>query len=327
MFALVGAGGRPAALVGAGGGGWRWSWSGRPGAPGSSARSPAAASTTRTASPAGRAERITARARPAGRGRARALLQPTRRPSTTRRSADPVDRHRRRGCAARPEVAERHQPTTTTQAPALVSTDRHATYAAIQLRDGDEDAKLADLDGDAARRWPPPGAADRGRRRSSPSSTTPTRRSSEDITRAELLSLPILLVLLIFIFRGLVAAADPAARRRCSPSSARSSRSGCSTRSPTSRSSPLNVITMLGLGMAIDYALFVVSRFREELAAGARHRRRRSRAPWPPPAVPSGLRPHRRARPGQPADLPAWRSCDRWRSAAWPPCWSPCSPR
>ena len=29
-----------------------------------------------------------------------------------------------------------------------------------------------------------------------------------------------------------------------------------------------NVITMLGLGMAIDYALFVVSRFREELAAG-----------------------------------------------------------
>jgi RND superfamily putative drug exporter len=29
-----------------------------------------------------------------------------------------------------------------------------------------------------------------------------------------------------------------------------------------------NVITLLGLGMAIDYALFVVSRFREELAAG-----------------------------------------------------------
>jgi len=30
----------------------------------------------------------------------------------------------------------------------------------------------------------------------------------------------------------------------------------------------LNIITILGLGLAIDYALFVVSRFREELAAG-----------------------------------------------------------
>ena len=30
----------------------------------------------------------------------------------------------------------------------------------------------------------------------------------------------------------------------------------------------VNIITLLGLGMAIDYALFIVSRFREELAAG-----------------------------------------------------------
>ena len=31
----------------------------------------------------------------------------------------------------------------------------------------------------------------------------------------------------------------------------------------------LNIITLLGLGLAIDYALFVVTRFREELARGA----------------------------------------------------------
>lgn len=30
----------------------------------------------------------------------------------------------------------------------------------------------------------------------------------------------------------------------------------------------INIITLIGLGMAVDYALFVVSRFREELAAG-----------------------------------------------------------
>ncbi len=28
----------------------------------------------------------------------------------------------------------------------------------------------------------------------------------------------------------------------------------------------VNVITLLGMGLAIDYALFVISRFREELA-------------------------------------------------------------
>src|SRR5213078_2723298 len=30
----------------------------------------------------------------------------------------------------------------------------------------------------------------------------------------------------------------------------------------------INIITLIGLGLSIDYALFIVSRFREELAAG-----------------------------------------------------------
>ena len=34
----------------------------------------------------------------------------------------------------------------------------------------------------------------------------------------------------------------------------------------------INVITLLGIGLAIDYALFVISRFREELATAARGR-------------------------------------------------------
>ena len=37
----------------------------------------------------------------------------------------------------------------------------------------------------------------------------------------------------------------------------------------------LNLITGLGLGLAIDYSLFMVSRFREELERGLRHAARR----------------------------------------------------
>ena len=40
----------------------------------------------------------------------------------------------------------------------------------------------------------------------------------------------------------------------------------------------LNLVTGLGLGLGIDYALLVVNRFREQLAAGRRRRERRGRA-------------------------------------------------
>ena len=42
----------------------------------------------------------------------------------------------------------------------------------------------------------------------------------------------------------------------------------------------INIVTMLGLGLAIDYALFVVSRFREELRRGQRHRGGAGAARW-----------------------------------------------
>ncbi|MFG2518711.1 MMPL family transporter [Streptomyces sp. NPDC048527] len=89
-----------------------------------------------------------------------------------------------------------------------------------------------------------------------------------DIARAEMLSVPILLILLVLIFRSAIAALLPLA-----VGSFVALGSFVVLRVLTMfteiSSTVINVITILGLGLAIDYALFLVNRFREELHAGA----------------------------------------------------------
>jgi RND superfamily putative drug exporter len=74
-------------------------------------------------------------------------------------------------------------------------------------------------------------------------------------------------VLLVLIFGGLVAAATPLLIGGLAILGA-----FVATRLLTGITDvsifAINIITLIGLGMAIDYALFIVSRFREELAAG-----------------------------------------------------------
>jgi RND superfamily putative drug exporter len=166
--------------------------------------------------------------------------------------------------AGRPEV---HSLTSyyTTGSPALVSADRHATYVTIQLRDGDENAKLADLE--ALR---PLLVAD-GVETTFGGAYGFLRDANVqiegDIVRAEMLSLPIVLLLTILIFRGLIAAATPLLVGGVAILGAFTVTRAIAGLTEVSIFAA-NVITMLGLAMAIDYALFVVSRFREELAAG-----------------------------------------------------------
>jgi RND superfamily putative drug exporter len=147
----------------------------------------------------------------------------------------------------------------------FVSIDRHATYAAIQLRGGGADANLVDLE--ALR----PALQVPGVRIQVGGTTEFLRDANDqierDIVRAEMLSLPILLVLLVLIFRGLVAAATPLLVGVLSIVGAFTVTRGLASITDVSVFA-VNVITMLGLGMGIDYALFVVSRFREELARG-----------------------------------------------------------
>ena len=90
----------------------------------------------------------------------------------------------------------------------------------------------------------------------------------EDIARAELLAFPILFLLSLFVFRGVVAALLPLAVGAATIMlSFLAMRVVNDTITPMSIFA-LNLITGLGLGLAIDYSLFMVSRFREELERG-----------------------------------------------------------
>ncbi|MFK3980267.1 MMPL family transporter [Micromonospora sp. NPDC050397] len=152
-----------------------------------------------------------------------------------------------------------------TGSPALLATDRHATYALVQLRAGGEDGKTAaferlrpDLDAPGVRTQVGGNV---------PFLVTANEQTTEDITRAETLSLPVLLVLLILIFGGLVAAATPLVIGGLAILGAFVAVRLLHLVTDVSVFA-VNIITLIGLGMAIDYALFVVSRFREELTAG-----------------------------------------------------------
>ncbi|MEV0945917.1 MMPL family transporter [Rhodococcus sp. NPDC049939] len=93
-------------------------------------------------------------------------------------------------------------------------------------------------------------------------------RLQHDLVLAEAIALPITLVLLIFIFGGLVAAAVPVFVGLLAIFSALATLRLLSEFTEVS-SFAINVASLLGLGLAIDYGLFVVGRFREELESGA----------------------------------------------------------
>jgi len=87
---------------------------------------------------------------------------------------------------------------------------------------------------------------------------------STDIAKAETISLPILAVLLLIIFGSLTAAALPLAIGVTAILGSFAALRAFGLFTDVSIFA-VNVVTVLGLGLAIDYGLFVVSRFREEI--------------------------------------------------------------
>lgn len=89
-------------------------------------------------------------------------------------------------------------------------------------------------------------------------------RTSADLERAELITMPIVVLLALLIFRSVVAALLPALVGGVAMVGALAVVRLITSVAEVSVFS-VNVISLLGIGLAIDYALFVVSRFREEL--------------------------------------------------------------
>ncbi|WP_342748104.1 MMPL family transporter [Sanguibacter antarcticus] len=113
-----------------------------------------------------------------------------------------------------------------------------------------------------------------------------TDQVERDLTTGEAIALPIALIVMVFVFGGFLAAAMPMAGALASIGVGLGFLLGLSSLVDVD-ASVVNVVTLLGLGLSIDYGLLIVSRFREELrtpdgthqrAPGRSRRRGRSEA-------------------------------------------------
>ncbi|WP_091781266.1 MMPL family transporter [Pedococcus dokdonensis] len=149
------------------------------------------------------------------------------------------------------------------QSPGLVSADDHATRVIVTLAGDTQDAKSDNWE------------AVKGELDAPGLSTSiggpwavfgdVNEQVSKDIARAESISLPIVFLLSLLIFGSLVSALMPTLVGGIAVMGAFAVVRLITGVTDVSIFS-INVITLLGMGLAIDYALFVVSRFREELA-------------------------------------------------------------
>ncbi|WP_422933365.1 MMPL family transporter [Sinomonas sp. P47F7] len=92
--------------------------------------------------------------------------------------------------------------------------------------------------------------------------------STNDLMWAELLSMPVLLVALVFIFKGWRAAVLPVVASMATGAGAMLVLLGITHLTDVAPQA-LDVVQLLGLGLAVDYGLLMVNRFREARAAGS----------------------------------------------------------
>ena len=175
-------------------------------------------------------------------------------------AVEPLRRDRRVAAVITPAFAPESMPDS------LVSTDRHAVLVQVNLRDDETHAAayFPELRGETLGSHPdlrlqPAGAV----------TTEDNFRTAldGDLRRAELVSLPVSLVLLVLIFGSVVAGALPLSIGLLTIVGGIGATLSLSRMTEVNQYA-VNVVTLLGLGVSIDYSLFIVSRFREHLRGG-----------------------------------------------------------
>jgi len=144
----------------------------------------------------------------------------------------------------------------------FVSGSGHQTYAVIELAGASDDARQASYDAIKSELSAPGLRAQVGG--VVPTDEVINQQATANIGRAEGLSFPVLLILLLVIFGGLVAASLPLAIGVLGILGSFTALRLLTIVTGVSVFS-LNITTILGLGLGIDYGLFLVTRFREEL--------------------------------------------------------------
>jgi len=189
--------------------------------------------------------------------------------SATMTVGDPAYRQAVTAALARLPRADVAKVTTywSTGSPRLVSTDRHSTYAVLQLTGADDAARHQTYDAIKNDLTPPTLAADGVTARVGGNVAMEVAVNGEvsaDIAKAEGFSMPVLLILLLVIFGSLAAASLPVAIGGLAILGSFTVLR-LLTMATTVSIYSLNITTILGLGLGIDYGLFMVTRYREEL--------------------------------------------------------------
>jgi trehalose monomycolate/heme transporter len=148
------------------------------------------------------------------------------------------------------------------RSPQFVSASGRETYAVLELTGADDAARIKSYDAIKNRLGAPGLTAAAGGQ--IPTEAAINNQVTSDIGRAEGLSMPVLLVLLLVIFGSLAAASLPLAIGGIAILGSFTALRLLTLATPVSIYS-INITTILGLGLGIDYGLFMVSRFREEL--------------------------------------------------------------
>ena len=152
-----------------------------------------------------------------------------------------------------------------TQDPRFISTAGDAAYIVVQL-DMTDEASVDAVDSIRAAIVPPAGYTYQ-LTGYGPITKDSAEQSEKDLQKAELVSLPVVAIVLLLVFASLAAAGMPLLVAGLAIPSSLALVYLVAQQIEMSIF-VLNIATMLGLALAIDYSLFIVSRYREELRRG-----------------------------------------------------------